>query len=150
MEYFKKSQMLHWKLVIFFLISSCLLHAQSDNIEVQAITDLVAAYAEARQNQDPEKISLLFTEDADQLVSSGIWRQGRAALVEGMLRSSQNNPGNRILEVERIRFITSTVAIADARYTIGERKMWSTFIALKSGEEWKITGIRNMRPARPE
>jgi uncharacterized protein (TIGR02246 family) len=140
--------MMKWYLFYSCCLTYWVSHAQSDSLDLQAITDLVAAYAEARQSQDPQKISPLFTEEADQLVSSGVWRQGRAALVEGMLRSSQNNPGDRSLEVERIRFLSTTVAIADARYTIGERKMWSTFVALKSGEDWRITAIRNMLPAR--
>lgn len=144
---------MQWKIMIFCLISPCLQQAQSNEADIQAITDLVAAYADARENQDPQQIESLFTEDADQLVSSGTWRLGKAALVEGMLRSSQNNPGQRTLEVERIRFLSPTVAIADARYTIlnsetgAERKMWSTFVAVKESDHWKLTAIRNMLPA---
>lgn len=143
-----KTPLMKWHLLFACCLSYWVLPAQSDSLNALAITDLVAAYAEARQNQDAQKISSLFTEDADQLVSSGVWRQGRAALVEGMLRSSQNNPGDRSLEVERIRFLSPTVAIADARYTIGQRKMWSTFLAVKSGEDWRLTAIRNMLPSR--
>ncbi|MDH3243298.1 MAG: SgcJ/EcaC family oxidoreductase [Saprospiraceae bacterium] len=137
-----------WHLLFACCLSCWVLHAQSDSLNALAITDLIAAYAEARQSQNPQKISLLFSEDADQLVSSGVWRQGRTALVEGMLRSSQTNPGDRSLEVERVRFLSPTVAIADARYTIGQRKMWSTFLVVKSEKEWRITAIRNMLPAR--
>ena len=57
----------------------------------QAVRELVARYAAARQNQDAKAIEALFTADADQLVSSGEWRHGSAALVRGMIESSRGD-----------------------------------------------------------
>jgi hypothetical protein len=37
----------------------------------------------------------ILTDDIDQLVSSGEWRQGIDESVQGMLRSSANNAGTR-------------------------------------------------------
>lgn len=119
----------------------------------QSIKDLVAAYAAARESRDPAAIRKLFTEDADQLVSSGVWRRGREALVEGMLGSSQRNPGARTLTVETVRFPAPDVAVADARYVIKgtsggqDRRMRSTFLCLRSPTGWRISAIRNMLPA---
>lgn len=119
----------------------------------QAIKDLVAAYAAARESRDPAAIRKLFTEDADQLVSSGVWRRGREALVEGMLGSSQRNPGARTLTVETVRFPAPDVAVADARYVVKgtggaqDRRMWSTFVCLRAETRWRIAAIRNMLPA---
>lgn len=119
----------------------------------QAIKDLVAAYAAARESRDPAAIRKLFTEDADQLVSSGVWRRGREALVEGMLGSSQRNPGSRTLTVETVRFPAPDVAVADARYVIKgtggaqDRRMWSMFVCLRTETGWRIAAIRNMLPA---
>ncbi len=124
-----------------------------DEHETQAIKDLVARYASARESRDAEEIRKLFTENADQLVSSGVWRRGREALVEGMLGSSRRNPGTRTLTVETVRFPGPGVALADARYVISgsgggvERRMWSTFLCLQTGEGWRIAAIRNMLPA---
>lgn len=119
----------------------------------QSVRDLVAKYSAARENRDPASIRALFTEEADQLVSSGVWRHGRETLVEGMLGSSQANPGSRTLAVERVRFITPDAAIADARYEIKgsngapDRKMWSTFVAVRTEDGWRLSAIRNMLPA---
>jgi len=116
-----------------------------------AIEELVARYNAARDQEDPGAIRSLFTADADQLVSSGEWRRGREPLVEGMLRSSRNNPGDRTLTVETVRFLSSDIAIADARYEIAgaaTRQMWSTFVAIRTAEGWRLTAIRNMLPAR--
>lgn len=119
----------------------------------QSIKELVAAYAAARESRDPAAIRKLFTEDADQLVSSGVWRRGREALVEGMLGSSQRNPGSRTLTVETVRFPAPDVAVADARYVIKgtggaqDRRMWSTFMCLRVETGWRIAAIRNMLPA---
>lgn len=124
---------------------------EEDEIEVRA---LVAAYNAARDQEDPKAIEVLFTHDADQLVSSGEWRRGREELVAGMLRSSQANPGDRTLTVETVRFLAPDIALADARYEItgakdGEtRRMWSTFVAVRITNGWHLTAIRNMQPNR--
>jgi uncharacterized protein (TIGR02246 family) len=120
--------------------------------DAQAIRDLVARYEAARDARDPAALRALFTDDADQLVSSGEWRHGREDLVAGMLRSSAANPGGRTLRVEATRFVASDVALADARYEIAgtggaaTRRMWSTFVAVRTRDGWRLAAIRNMRP----
>jgi uncharacterized protein (TIGR02246 family) len=116
-----------------------------------AVKQLVARYNAARDEEQPEAIRSLFTEDADQLVSSGEWRRGREPLVDGMLRSSRQNPGKRRLTVEAVRFVSPDVAIADARYVIAgaaTRDMWSTFVAVRTPAGWRLSAIRNMLPTR--
>ncbi len=121
--------------------------------EDEAIKDLIARYATARDSRNPAAIRSLLTEDADQLVSSGVWRKGRTALVKGMLGSSRRNPGSRTLTVETVRFPSSDLAVADTRYVIkgtdgqSERRMWSTFLCLRTVDGWRIAAIRNMLPA---
>lgn len=114
-----------------------------------AVREMVKRYADARDVSDPKAIGSLFTDDADQLVSNGEWRRGRDALVRGMLSSSARETGKRILAVETVRFVDADVAIADARYEIGERKMWSTFIMKRGSGGWRIQAIRNMAPTAP-
>jgi len=114
-----------------------------------AVRAMVKRYADARDVSDPKALATLFTDDADQLVSSGEWRKGRDALVRGMLASSARETGKRTLAVETVRFIGTQVAIADARYEIGERKMWSTFIMKRGSDGWRIDAIRNMLPTAP-
>ncbi len=132
--------------LILCLACASLGAAETDEAAVKALVDRYSA-ARDTPNPDPEKIRALFTEDADQLVSSGEWRRGREALVPGMLRSSQTNTGDRTITVETVRFLNADVAIADARYVIGERKMWSTFLAVRTSDGWRIGAIRNMKPA---
>lgn len=119
----------------------------------QAVRDLVGKYNAARDLDDPAAIEALFTADADQLVSSGEWRRGRQALVGGMRKSTQSNPGRRTLTVETVRPLTPDVAIADARYDIEEqagatRRMWSTFLAVRTADGWRIAALRNMLPTK--
>ena len=113
-----------------------------------AIREVVARYLAAREAQDVSRVEALFTEDADQLVSSGEWRRGREALVKGALASSRTNEGRRTVTVESIRYLGAEVAIADGRYEIGERRMWSTFVMKRTAEGWRIAAIRNMLPAQ--
>jgi uncharacterized protein (TIGR02246 family) len=119
-----------------------------------AVRQVVANYVAAREQRDPKAIEALFTQDADQLVSSGVWRYGRPALVEGMLGSSAGRPGSRTIGVDRVRFLTEDVALADGPYVIGaadgqaERRMWASFTIQRVDGQWRIAAIRNMLPAR--
>lgn len=119
-----------------------------------AVKNLVARYSAARGEQNEAALRTLFTEAADQLVSSGEWRKGRDALVRGMQQSSQASPGARTITVDTVRFLSPDVALADARYEIAgaggaePRRMWSAFIAVRTPDGWRIAAIRNMLPAR--
>jgi ketosteroid isomerase-like protein len=116
------------------------------------INHLIGQYLLARESKDSILLKNIVTADVDQLVSSGEWRKGIDESIGGMMRSSANNPGERSIRVEKIRFIDSGTAIVDALYEIKNangpaRKMWSTFIVVYWDGMWKITAIRNMLPA---
>lgn len=115
------------------------------------IHHLIAHYSEAREKQDTVLLKSILTEDVDQLVSSGEWRTGISAAIQGMLRSSSESPGTRTLEVEKIKFLSDEIALVDCRYTIKspngtKRNMWSSFTVVFHKKEWKISAIRNMNP----
>lgn len=143
-------------LIIGFVFSN-LTYGQSEDstkIEEQEIHTLIDTYSESRTVKDSAAILAILTPDIDQLVSSGKWRKGIKESLEGMMQSSESNPGTRTLKIETIRFLNPTSAIVDARYEIlnpdgSERKMWSTFIVVKQENKWKIAAIRNMLPSAP-
>ena len=123
-----------------------------DDRQRQAITSLIDQYSEAREKRDTVLLKTILTMDVDQLVSTGEWRNGIGASLEGMLKSSTNSPGTRTLDIEKIRMLNPKSAIIDCKYVIknedgSTRKMWSTFIVLSDNEVWKICAIRNMLPA---
>ena len=142
---------------IFFLLSITVLFAYGQNNipndqEQKAIATLIDQYTQAREKRDTVLLKSILTADIDQLVSTGEWRNGITAAVEGMLKSSANSPGTRTLTIYKIRMLSSTNAIVDCRYEIQNtnnttRKMWSTFIVIADKEIWKISAIRNMLPA---
>lgn len=135
------------------LLFSTILSAQGPADEA-AIRDTIRNYADARDHADAKATEALFTPDADQLVSSGERRQGRAALVKGAMASSKKETGKRLIGVDTIRFLAPGVAIADGPYeTAGAngavRRMRTCFVLTKAKEGWKIAAIRNMLPAPP-
>ena len=146
-------------LTLLYLLCCCcsLLPAQAaaQSPDEVAIRDLVQQYVNAREHQDAGAVAALFTSDADQLVSSGEWRNGRDALVRGALASSQKTGGKRSIEVTSVRFLTADVAIADGRYTLANMKggenrdMWTTLVLKRESGGWRIAAIRNMLPAAP-
>jgi uncharacterized protein (TIGR02246 family) len=115
-----------------------------------AVRDVVRRYMDARERRDAVALEALFTSDADQHTTSGEWRRGKAAVVPGSLESSQRNTGTRAIRVESIRFVTPDVAIADGPYEItsatGVRRMWTTIVAARTPDGWRIAAIRNMVP----
>ena len=118
-----------------------------------AIRAVVKSYLDARERRDETAVRALFTEDADQLTSSGEWRKGREAVVTGTLASSQSSSGARTIAIETVRFPAAGVALADGRYEIAAaqpaetRRMWTSFLMIRQGDAWKIAAIRNMLPA---
>jgi uncharacterized protein (TIGR02246 family) len=117
----------------------------------QEITALIDAYSDARAKQDRTLLEGLLTAEVDQLTSSGEWRKGKEGSMQGMGRSSQNNPGARTLTVENVRLLGPQVALVDARYDIRNpqgvtRNMWSTFMVVHADGKWRISAIRNMLP----
>ena len=133
--------------------ASAALFGQSGGTEDAAVREVVQRYVEAREARDPKAVEALFTEDADQLVSDGVWRKGREALVKGTLASSQSGGGKRTIAVQSVRFLGSNAAIADGRYTLAgtnggpAREMWTSIFLVRTAGAWKIAGIRNMLPA---
>jgi len=142
-------------LLLLNITGILIIHGQvttPSEVQQKAITALINQYSEAREKSDTVLLKKIFTPDVDQLVSTGEWRKGIGAAIQGMLKSSGNNPGNRTLNIENIRMLSSTNAIVDCRYEIQNpdgtnRKMWSTFIVISEKKNWKITAIRNMKPA---
>jgi uncharacterized protein (TIGR02246 family) len=123
--------------------------AQSEPRDEAALREVVRKYVDAREVIDPRAIEALFTADADQLVSSGEWRKGRNEVVRGTVASSKKETDKRTITLESIRFLDHDVAIADGRYDLGARHMWSTFLFKRGTDGWRIAAIRNMLPVAP-
>ena len=147
-----KNLILACSLVLIMVFPSLAQKLTSTDQQNREIKTLIANYTKARDVQDATLLESILTDDIDQLVSSGTWRKGKTESMNGMMRSSQTNSGERTITVESIRLLTSDCAIADARYEIQNadgtaRKMWSTFVVVLQQDGWKISAIRNMLPA---
>lgn len=140
-----------WILVFSVAFSNCFAQSAENKANDKDIVALIDKYSLAREKQDTVLLKSILTEDIDQLVSTGEWRTGVGAAVAGMIQSSKSNEGERTITVDKIRKLSKDVAVADSRYEIKSpsgdiRRMWSTFIVVRNGKTWKISGIRNMAP----
>lgn len=121
----------------------------------KAIRQLVQSYLDSRDNDDAGALGDLFVPDADQLVSSGEWRTGRAAVVKGTLQNSKRTGGKRAITLVKVRFIAPDTAVADGNYELTglagsqTRHMWATFVLVRLPAGWRIAAIRNMLPGQP-
>lgn len=125
--------------------------SEKQKADSNEILQLINQYSAARENRDTLLLKKILTADIDQLVSSGEWRNGIDPVIKGMLSSSSTNPGDRKLTVEKIKFLSENAALVDARYIItnsdqSQRKMWSSFVIIRSKTKWQISAIRNMLP----
>lgn len=142
-------------LIWFFLFIPTLAFSQittGQKEDAVKIHQLIDQYSQARETQDTVLLKTLLTDDIDQLVSSGEWRNGIAESIKGMQNSTQSNPGSRTLKVEKIKFLSDEIALVDCRYSIknpngNDRNMWSSFTVIFQKNQWKITAIRNMNPS---
>ena len=126
----------------------------AQDMDTSAVRDTVAQYVKARNTKDAEAVRKLFTQDADQLVSTGEWRKGLDNLVRGAMASSQREMAQSSIDVESVRFVDHDVAIADGRYQTkslaGEtRNMWTALVLKRTESGWRIAAIRNMLPSSP-
>lgn len=145
------------KIGFFVLLNTTglLVYGQDDTVaehQRRAIHYLIEQYSQAREKRDTILLKTILTDDVDQLVSTGEWRNGIVSAVEGMQESSSNNPGTRTLRVDKLRMLNPRTAIVDCIYEIQNtdnsvRRMWSTFIIVAEKKIWKISAIRNMLPA---
>lgn len=141
-------------LLLFNMALISVLHGQATNSvdkQKKDIASLIDKYSEAREKKDTALLKNILTDDVDQLVSTGEWRNGVDASVKGMLNSSASTPGTRTLTIDKLRLLHPNNAIVDCKYEIKNtdgttRKMWSTFMVVSDRGIWKISAIRNMLP----
>ncbi len=139
-------------LLMTSVISVSLSQSKNSERDRKAIYALIDQYSVAREKRDTILLKSILTNDIDQLVSTGEWRNGIKTATAGMMNSSATAPGTRTLTVEKIRFLDQACAVVDCRYEIknndgSTRKMWSTFIVVSDRNQWKISAIRNMLPS---
>ena len=139
-------------IALCLIVSLTAVSSQTRATDDAAVRDVVKSYVAARERNDATAIGALFTNDADQLTSSGEWRKGREEIVRGTMASSKQTGGTRTITVESVRFPGSDTAIADGRYEIsggtgGDRRMWTSFVLTRGKDGWRIAAIRNMLPA---
>jgi uncharacterized protein (TIGR02246 family) len=129
--------------------------AAAGGADEAAIRQLVQQQDDARNRGDLKAFGALFTDDADQLTSSGEWRRGRAAIEDGVARSRSTvyKGGTYVTTIETVRMLSPNVAVADGPFEIlnlaggGTRRAHATYLLAKSGDRWRIAGYRSMVPA---
>src|SRR5271170_5988460 len=115
-----------------------------------AIRQRLATYTEARNRGDAHAEALCYTEDGD-FRAFGPPSRGRAEIEKALAVSV---PGYAFsLTVESIRFLDSTVAIADAHVVAGplEHKidMLGSYVMVKHDGAWLIGAARIARTQAP-
>jgi len=122
-------------------------------VDDKAIKAVIQEFLDARDANDPKRLSAVLTADADQQQTSGERRSGRDAVIKGSLSTQQSTGGKRTIVVDSIHFVSADVALADGRYdSVGradgsDLHMLTSIVLLREGGAWKIAAIRNMVPS---
>jgi uncharacterized protein (TIGR02246 family) len=133
--------------------SGALAQSEEHAADEKAIKAVVQEFLDARDANDPKRLSEVLTADADQQQTSGERRRGRDAVVKGSLSTQESTGGKRTIAVDAIRFIAADVALADGRYdSVGradgsDLHMLTSIVLRREGGAWKIAAIRNMVPS---
>ena len=113
---------------------------KSDEVTIR---QRLAAYTEARNRGDAHAEALCYTKDGD-FRSSGPASRGRAEIEKALAVSVSGYAFS--LTVETVRFLDSSVAIADAHVVAGptEHKldMAGSYIMVREGDKWLIGAAR--------
>ena len=119
----------------------------------KAIRRVVQQQDDARNRGDWKALGQLFAEDADQQTSAGDWRRGRTEIEKGVAQTmgTAYKGGKYATKIERVQMLGPGVAIADGAFEIaniggGARRGRTTYILVKSGDQWRIAAIRSMVP----
>jgi hypothetical protein len=89
---------------------ACIMVLYGQDIKVndklqKEITTLIDQYSEAREKRDTGLLKTILTPDVDQLVSTGEWRVGLNAAVEGMMKSSANSPEQEHFMLKKFKLL---------------------------------------------
>lgn len=119
-----------------------------------AIRRVIQQHDQARSSADWKGVANLFAEDGSTLTSAGEWRRGRAQIEKGgaTMGSGVYKGAKYATTVDNVRLLAPTVALADGSFEIsgiggsGSRKGHSSYVLVKSGDAWRIAGMRSMVP----
>ena len=116
--------------------------AQTATSDESAIRRALAGYTEARQRQDTDAQAGFYAADADfRFNEDGQIIRGRDE-IEASLQSPVPAAEYRFtLDVEQIRFLSPTIALADAIYG-GNFDGYALYVMVKEGDEWLIKAAR--------
>ena len=136
-------------LFVFACALSCFAQS-SHKTDEQAIRTRLATYADARNHGDAHAEALCYTEDGD-FRAAGPPSRGRAEIEKALAVSVQAYEFN--LAVESIRFLDSSVAIADTHVVAGPAQhkidMLGSYVMVKKDGAWLIGAARIARLQAP-
>jgi uncharacterized protein (TIGR02246 family) len=118
-----------------------------------AIRRVIQQHDEARNKGDWKAVAMLFTEEADQLTSTGDWRKGRAGVEKGVAQVNATiyKGGKYSTKVTSVRMLGADHALVDTTFEIGNiaggtRRGTTAYILAKSGGTWRIMATRSSVP----
>lgn len=118
--------------------------AQQGPADEAAIRQRLMTYADARTRRDAAAEALCYTADGDFRSSAGPFVSGRAAIEKQL---TVNDPTYQfVLTVTHLRFVSPTVAVADADLVTGAQgrtaKLIGSYVMVREGAEWLISAAR--------
>jgi uncharacterized protein (TIGR02246 family) len=121
-----------------------------------AVKAMVAAYVEAFNKKDLEKVSQAWAEDCTVTDrSTGERVEGRAAMKEDLKAGFEAQPDLKLsAEVDRVKFLTDDVAQVEGHTVVAgpnDDPVTSTYSAIltKAGDKWQIKSLEELAAPEP-
>ncbi len=134
--------------------------AQTPQQDEARVRNLIPAFTDAWSRGDGQALASLFAPDGDLMIPTGNIFSGREA-ISGFYTSVFANGyrGSKGAgEIARVRFVQPNVAVGDGTWSIrgahdkegkeaAAEKGVFTFVAVKQGEQWRISALREQTSA---
>jgi len=118
----------------------------------KAIRELHATLVKAYSSDDAKQVAANFSEDAEYINAQGTVFQGRDQIEQSLVAFLKDHPGRNLeSEIEIIRFVSPTVALADGLCTVKQddehEPIHCRFDAVyaKTDGKWQIASIHDQR-----
>ena len=146
--------------ILFVGVFSCLAGTQTLKQDEIQVRNLIPAFTDAWARSDASGLASLFALDGDLMIPTGNVFSGREAISAfyASVFAKGYRGSNGAGEIVRVRFVQANVAVGDGTWSITgvhakdgkdaavERGVF-TFVAVKQGEQWKISALREQTSA---
>lgn len=122
-----------------------------ESAEEQAVRAVIGRFYEGWNAHDADKMVSAYAKDIDHINVAGEWQKGRETLRAelGRLHAGPLHDSQKTYRIEKIRFLSPTIAVAQVSSVSKNGKNLGTYVLEKQAEGWLTVSFANVEPRPP-